>query len=63
MILYMCDKYIYTYSAQMAWFLNHGPETALKYLANYYQKETFNNQYGQNHNHCFGQLFPKFCQF
>lgn len=47
----------------MAWFLNHGPEMALKYLANYYQKETFNNQYGQNHNHCFGQLLPKFCQF
>lgn len=31
----------------------------LKICINYYQKETFNNQHGQNHNHWFWQLFPK----
>lgn len=32
---------------------------ALKYIVNDYQKETFNSQYSQNHNHCFWQPFPK----
>ena len=31
---------------------------ALKYLAYYYQKDTFNNRSGQNHHHWFGVLFP-----
>lgn len=50
-LLSKCQPTLYEHSYPNDMFLNHGPEAALKYLVNYYQKETFNSQHGQNYNH------------